>query len=156
MLAAALFSSLLACGGGGSGGGGGSSGGGGSPGEPPPSSDDIVVSSVVVNSATVAPISRSFDAAGKYELTVTGAFTAGTVSAPDNLALRFSISGQGLVTGNAQSSFAITKTAQEIPLSQTITFDATGAGPWSIQIQLATQAIAGTASDLRLHVVKGS
>jgi hypothetical protein len=129
---------------------------GGSSSSSPPPSDDIVVASAMVNSVTIAPITRGFDAAGRYELTVTGTFTAGTVSAADNLALRFSISGQGAVTGNAQPSFAITKTAQAIPLSQTITFETAGAGPWSVQIQLATQAVAGTVSDLRLHVVKGS
>lgn len=129
-------------------------GGGGSSSPPPAPSDDIVVASVTVNSGSVAPITRTFDAAGKYDLVLTGAFTAGTVSAPDGLAMRFSMSGQSQITGNGQPSIAITKTGQMASISQSIAVETTGQGPWSVQIQIATQATAVTVSDLRLHVAK--
>lgn len=105
-----------------------------------------------ISSETVIPIRRVYTEAGTYELTLTGSFTPDPFTGPDQLVAAVSFGGFGtVVSGNIVSTYGITNSGP-VQISQTVTINMAGAGPWQIDVIAHTGNTAGTAN-LNLHSV---
>lgn len=115
---------------------------------------DDTAASFTASSVASRPISRNYDGAGTYTITVSGTYTVTSVAAPDRLGVFFSMSGQGTLQGQSQPTYSLSSNGQVVTVSQTVTMNATGEGPWQMSVLCVTDGTVGTMSNLAMHTVK--
>jgi hypothetical protein len=103
--------------------------------------------------------SSSIAAAGTYEITLTGRLTCASFSTADYITVIMALnSGTGSFSGASTFNYYATAAGQVFNVSVTSIFATSGAGPWSIGINLAnggsTATFSAAALDLRVTVIK--
>jgi hypothetical protein len=114
---------------------------------------DDTAPSTQVSRASVYPISRNYATGGTYAVVVSGQFAVTNFAGPDQLAVWFSFSGHGTLTGAAQPTYAISANGQIITVSQSVTVTTSGAGPWQMEVLCFTGGSTGTMTNLTMHSV---
>lgn len=126
-------------------------GGGGS--DDRPAFDDTAASTQISRNG-VYPISRIYTTAGTYTVTVSGQYAVTNTSGLDQLAVWFSYSGQGTMTGTAQPTYTISANGQTITVSQSVTVTTASVGPWQMDVFCFTAGgSTGTMTNLTMHSV---
>lgn len=131
---------------------------------------DIAVSAVtdvLMNTiATITPtgpwttgtsqIVRVFPAAGWYEITLTARYVVSAFTSADKLRIWFSNSGSGTNYGDSFPEYTISANSQVIMVSQSLTVNLTGGGPWQVTIltDLLNGTSAGTINNLTLRTTQ--